>query len=117
MKLVWFGDWYYYHASTMLPVLVTDNGERSDWGKVNVALRRGESVTIRPATRAEHEAMLSTFDSLTDDYAKGGWVYGLGDFDWAMKSGAEWHEKVTAAIAKVRADARAYVNSLVLSDG
>jgi hypothetical protein len=34
----------------MMGVLYTANGERSDWGKVQVALRQGESVIIHPAT-------------------------------------------------------------------
>jgi hypothetical protein len=110
MTLIWFGDWYYFHASTMLPVLVADNGERSDWGKVHVALRRGENVTIRPATRAEHEVMLGLFDERTDKVAKSGWVSGLGNFE--PGAGAPTPEEIAAAVAKVKADARAYVEGL-----
>lgn len=35
--------------------LYTEDGSRSDWGKVNVALRNGEEIHIRQATEKELE--------------------------------------------------------------
>lgn len=48
--LYYFGEKYYNESKTMMGVLYTADGERSDWGKVQVALRQGESVIIHPAT-------------------------------------------------------------------
>lgn len=52
-KLVYFGDQYYDWSNGVMSALYTENGIRSDWGKVNVALRDGEKVLIRHATAEE----------------------------------------------------------------
>lgn len=81
MNLIYFGSWYYDHSSTMLPVLTDEEGRRSDWGKVSIALDYGHTVNIRPATFSEHSLMARRFDEIVDEQAKQGWVYGLGNFD------------------------------------
>jgi hypothetical protein len=65
VKLFYVGDDIYHKSGTMMSVLYHEtpimsmspelNGEYygSDWGKVNCALRNGETVTIRPATVSE----------------------------------------------------------------
>ena len=57
MKLTYFGEEYYERSGSIIGVLYTHDGERSDWGKVNVALRNGESVEITPASPAQHRAI------------------------------------------------------------
>lgn len=57
-ELVYVGEGYYKASSTILGVLYnTNTGERWDWGWVQVALTRGESVVIRPATDQELQKM------------------------------------------------------------
>lgn len=55
MKLVYIGDKFYHESGTMMSSLYTEDGQRSDWGFVNIALRRGEEVQIRQATSEELE--------------------------------------------------------------
>lgn len=53
MKLIFLGDKFYEESKTILSPIVHEDGRRSDWGKVQCALRSGETVSIRPATQAE----------------------------------------------------------------
>src|ERR1035437_5164007 len=80
LKLISYGRWYYDHASTMLPCLTTEDGKRSDWGKVEIALENGLEVKIKPATDTEHAAMAMWFDEVVDDMSKS-FVYGIGNFE------------------------------------
>lgn len=57
MKLIHYGDTFYQRSGSAVGALYHEDGERSDWGKVKVALDRGEEVHIRPATKAEMRAM------------------------------------------------------------
>jgi hypothetical protein len=62
MKLIYIGDHFYMESGTMMSPIYHETGERSDWGKVNCALRAGETVEIRQATQQErdfYEAQLS----------------------------------------------------------
>lgn len=62
MKLIYIGDHFYLESGTMMSSIYHETGERSDWGKVNCALREGDTVTIRQATQQEkdfYEAKLS----------------------------------------------------------
>ena len=53
LKLVWVGPEYYAKSGSALGTLYTEDGFRSDWGKVNVHLLSGGTIEIRQAT--EHE--------------------------------------------------------------
>jgi hypothetical protein len=58
MKLIYIGEKFYDESKTMMSSIYHEQDEdgvylRSDWGKVNVALRNGENVEIRQATDAE----------------------------------------------------------------
>lgn len=53
MELIFIGDDFYQKSGTMMSPIYSVTGERCDWGFVNCALRRGESVHIRPATSSE----------------------------------------------------------------
>lgn len=54
MKLFYIGERFYSESSTwMSPIYHEGTFQRSDWGKVSIALQHGESVSIRPATDEE----------------------------------------------------------------
>lgn len=53
IKLIYIGDEFYFKSGTMMSSIYTEKGQRSDWGFVNVALREGKNVSIRPATQVE----------------------------------------------------------------
>jgi len=53
MKLFYIGRDFYLKSSTMMSSIYEENGGRSDWGKVEMALERGEEVHIRQATDKE----------------------------------------------------------------
>lgn len=111
MNLISFGRWYYDHASTSLGVLYHQDGSRADWGKVEIALEKGESVIIRPATRAEHNRMIALFDARIDEMAKQGWVHGLGNFD-PGEAGAPSQQTIDDRVAAIKADARAWADKV-----
>ena len=61
MELIFIGDHFYMESGTMMSSIYDISGNRQDWGFVQCALRKGESVHIRPATDAErkpYEGML-----------------------------------------------------------
>jgi hypothetical protein len=53
INLVYIGDDFYWESGTAMSSIYTEDWKRSDWGKVQVALRDGASIFIRPATDAE----------------------------------------------------------------
>lgn len=55
IELIFIGDRFYVESGTMMSSIYHLNGQRSDWGMVNVALRKGITVQIRPATKEEIE--------------------------------------------------------------
>lgn len=66
MKLIYIGSHFYLESSTHMSCVYTEEGQRSDWGNVESALRQGDSVEIRPATQDElafYESKLSELKS------------------------------------------------------
>lgn len=62
MKLIYIGDHFYHESGTMMSSIYGEDGSRSDWGKVQAALRAGQPIEIRQATQQErdfYEAHLS----------------------------------------------------------
>lgn len=55
MKLIYIGDHFYMQSGTAMSPIYTEDGQRSDWGFVSIALRNGEDVYIRQATPKELE--------------------------------------------------------------
>jgi hypothetical protein len=54
MNLIFIGLEYYIESGTsMSPIYHEGTWMRSDWGKAEIALGKGETVTIRPATTDE----------------------------------------------------------------
>ena len=62
MKLIYIGDHFYSESGSLMSPIYGEDGSRSDWGKVQMALRQGDEVSIRQATQQErdfYEARLS----------------------------------------------------------
>ena len=56
IELFYIGDAFYLKSSTfMSPIYMVGTYERYDWGFVNIALRDGHEVNIRPANYNEME--------------------------------------------------------------
>lgn len=55
MDLIYIGDQFYLESGTVMSSIYDMQGNRSDWGFVQTALKKGESVHIRPATEEEKE--------------------------------------------------------------
>lgn len=53
MELIFIGASFYDKSQTIMSSLYDVEGNRQDWGFVRVALEKGQSVHIRPATSAE----------------------------------------------------------------
>jgi len=53
MNLIFIGDDFYSNSSTEMSSIYTTDGKRFNWGKVTIALRNGEEVHIRPATKED----------------------------------------------------------------
>ena len=72
MKIVYYlGDKYYDKSGSMLGVLYTEEGQRYDWGKLQIAVERGEDVLVRKATPemiAWAEIELSKFKANEDNW-------------------------------------------------
>jgi hypothetical protein len=73
----------------------------SDWGKVELALDRGESVHIHPATTVQHDWMCDQFDRQVDILAAQGFVAGIGNFDVAAPPA-----NITSAVLELKERAR-----------
>lgn len=55
MKLIYIGPHFYRKSGTMMSSIYTEDGLRSDWGKVELALESGKTVEIRQATQSERD--------------------------------------------------------------
>lgn len=57
MEVIFIGDKFYDESQTMITsvykILHSGGYERTDWGFIQIALEKGESVHIRPATKSE----------------------------------------------------------------
>jgi hypothetical protein len=71
LKLVYVGDHFYLDSGTIMSSLYTEDGMRSDWGKVNVALRNGEGVHIRQANEKELDLAKKQLEHIKNFCKKG----------------------------------------------
>lgn len=53
MNLIYIGEDFYWKSKTLMSSLYTEDGRRSDWGFVSIALKNGDQVNIRQATEGE----------------------------------------------------------------
>ncbi len=65
MELIYIGERFYSKSGTIMSSIYDIFGIRQDWGKVQLALKNGESVNIRPATEKELEQYYEYYKSLT----------------------------------------------------
>ena len=69
MELIYIGDDFYHESGTIMSSIYDIHGYRQDWGKVQCALRDGESVHIRPATPQEREPYLKHLEKIKAERA------------------------------------------------
>lgn len=75
MKLIYIGDHFYMESGTTMSPIYTEDGYRSDWGHVQMTLKRGDSIEIRQATPQEldfYEARLAEMKRETADRVERG---------------------------------------------
>lgn len=56
MKVIYVGERFYWESETVMSSFYLEHKghfERTDLGKIEIALQAGKSVEIRPATKAE----------------------------------------------------------------
>ena len=53
IDLIYIGEHFYYESSTTMSSIYSKDGKRWDWGFVQIALGKGISIHIRPATKDE----------------------------------------------------------------
>lgn len=70
MKLVYIGDHFYAESGSAMSSIYTEDGYRSDWGQVQMALRRGESIEIRQSTLNEKKHYEEQLAQIKDDFKK-----------------------------------------------
>lgn len=71
MDLIYIGPEFYFESGTIMSSLYEIEGNRQDWGFVQVALRKGESVHIRPATEEEKKPFRKYLQTLRTKIAGG----------------------------------------------
>lgn len=71
MDLVYIGDKFYRESSTIMSSIYTPDGARSDWGKVEIALSLGYSVTIRQASKPFLSKMEKRLAKIKEKLASG----------------------------------------------
>lgn len=57
IQLVYYGQRFYAESGSSMSSVYTEDGDRYDWGFMQIALEKGESVYIRQATDEEYGAM------------------------------------------------------------
>lgn len=73
MEVIYIGDKYYRESSTVMsPYYKVNEGrfERTDLGFITLALKKGETVTLRPATEEELELFDKTLEEALDKMAE-----------------------------------------------
>lgn len=53
VKVYYIGGEFYGNSGTMMSSIYLEGGIRTDWGKVQLALKEGKEVQIRQATDSE----------------------------------------------------------------
>ena len=52
-KAFYIGDDFYIKSGNIMSSIYTEDGQRTDWGKVQMALANGQEVRIRQASDSE----------------------------------------------------------------
>lgn len=53
IKLIYIGKDFYWKSKTVMSSIYTENGDRYDWGFLQMALDEGHEVSIRQANKVE----------------------------------------------------------------
>lgn len=53
IDLIYIGENFYSESGTIMSSIYSKDGKRWDWGFVQIALSKGVSIHIRPATKDE----------------------------------------------------------------
>lgn len=72
LNLIYIGEQFYSESKTYMSSIYTLDGERSDWGFVQCALRDGCVVNIRPATKIELHYYKAKLNELRRGWEKRG---------------------------------------------
>lgn len=64
MNLIYIGEEFYERSKSKMSSIYTEEGTRSDWGYVELFLRNGGTVYIRPATKIEKNFYLQKLEAL-----------------------------------------------------
>lgn len=70
IRCVYIGNKFYRESKTIMSSIYIDRGNtftRTDWGKIQIALERGEFVEIRPATPTEIKMFEEKLTQLNED--------------------------------------------------
>ncbi len=70
MNLIYIGSKFYHESDSIMSSLYDEDGSRWDWGKVEMHLRQGESILIRPANKIEMVVYESRLTSLKRELEK-----------------------------------------------
>lgn len=70
MEIIYIGEEFYHKSGTRMSSLYDTDGNRQDWEFVTIALQKGESVHIRPATEEEKLPYIKQLEALLDLAAK-----------------------------------------------
>ena len=67
VNLIYIGDKFYFESGTSMSSLYSEDGERHCWATVDLALKDGKEVCIRPATDAEFVRYQRKLDQFKED--------------------------------------------------
>ncbi|HUU90512.1 MAG TPA: hypothetical protein VM238_04800 [Phycisphaerae bacterium] len=73
MNLIYIGEHFYLDSGTAMSSIYTEDGQRMDWGFVQIELERGEDVHIRQATADERKPYLARLAHLRSSRTSRGW--------------------------------------------
>lgn len=71
INLIYVGEHFYRESKSIMSSIYTEDGRRYDWGFVQMELRNGNSVTIRPATEEELSKFQEKLAELQESFKKG----------------------------------------------
>lgn len=55
MEFIYIGESFYFASGTLMSSLYDAEGDRQDWGSVQMALENGHNIHIRQATEVEKD--------------------------------------------------------------
>jgi len=68
INLIFIGRDFYHKSKTTMSFVYLESGLRFDWGKVELALENGDTISIRPATNEELGHYLNKLNQWQKDF-------------------------------------------------